>query len=209
MAKLIVSTIGMTLFSPFDLTSEERRIIKSHANDTHFAPATRKVVNRLRQKMLVHPEYLFRAVEFKTLTIYAQKTAQLQHWAMPNVRYVFIASQTPFGQFMREMCDRVIRRSYPQLRCEFISVAGLQVANAAGLDDAMRELTAFLDKLCESYQRYDVIFNISGGFKFISGSMQSYANYHGYPTVYSFDGEQMIMTKPEVPGQFPPRLVYI
>jgi D-alanine-D-alanine ligase-like ATP-grasp enzyme len=209
MAKLIVSTVGMTLFSPFGLTSEERRVIKTHANEMRLTPTVRSVLERIRQKAVQHPDLVFQSVEFKTLSLYAQKTAQYQQWALPGVRYIFVTTQTQFGQFMREVTQRAIQRAHPQLNCQYVSVAGLQVGNAAGLDDALRELTALLDGLCSAYQRLDVLFNVSGGFKFIAGSIQSYANYHGYPTVYTFDGTQMIMTKPDVPGQFPPRLVYI
>lgn len=209
MAKLIVSTVGMTLFSPFGLSSDERTILKAHANDMQLAPRAQRVLNRMRQQMQAQPAHMFRAVEFKTLELYAHSSAQHGQWAIPGMHYVFITTQTPSGELMRAMCQRAIGRVYPTLRCQFVSVAGLQVANAAGLDDALRELTAVLDGLCGDYQRHDVIFNVSGGFKFIAGSMQSYANYHGYSTVYTFDGQQLIMTKPEVPGQFPPRLVYI
>lgn len=209
MAKLIVSTVGMTLFSPFGLSSEERRVLKTHANEMRLVPAARTVFERIRQKMLQYPDLLFQSVEFTTMLLYAQKTAQSNQWALPGVRYVFVTTQTPFGQFMREVSQRTIQRAYPYLNCQYVSVAGLQVGNAAGLDDALRELTALLDGLCSAYQRFDVLFNVSGGFKFIAGSIQSYANHHGYPTIYTFDGAQMIMTKPDVPGQFPPRLVYI
>jgi hypothetical protein len=209
MAKLIVSTVGMTLFSPFGLSGEERSVLKTHANEMQLVPAARTVLERIRQKMLQQPDLVFQSVEFKTLLLYAQKTAQRQHWALSGVRYVFVTTQTPFGQFMREVIQRSVQRAYPHLNCQYVSVAGLQVGNAAGLDDALRELAALLDGLCSSYQRLDVLFNVSGGFKFIAGSIQSYANAFGYPTVYTFDGTQMIMTKPDVPGQFPPRLVYI
>lgn len=209
MAKLIVSTVGMTLFSPFGLSSEERRVLKTHANEMRLVPTARTVLERIRQKMLQYPDLLFQSVEFKTMLLYAQKTAQLNQWALPGVRYVFVTTQTPFGQFMREVSQRTIQRAYPHLNCQYVSVAGLQVGNAAGLDDALRELTALLDGLCSAYQRFDVLFNVSGGFKFIAGSIQSYANHYGYSTIYTFDGAQMIMTKPDVPGQFPPRLVYI
>lgn len=209
MAKLIVSTVGMTLFSPFGLSSEERQILKMNANEMHLVPSARNVLDRIRQKMLQQPELIFQSVEFKTLLLYAQKTAQYQQWALPGVRYVFVTTQTPFGEFMRAVTKRAIQRLYSQLDYQHVSVAGLQVSNAAGLDDALRELTEMLDELCSTYQRLDVLFNVSGGFKFISGSMQSYANYNGYSTVYTFDGSQMIMTQPDVPGQFPPRLVYI
>lgn len=209
MAKLIVSTVGMTLFSPFGLSSDDRRVLKTYANEMRLVPAARQIFERIRQKMIQHPDLIFQSVEFKTLSLYAQKTAQYRNWALPTVRYIFVATQTPFGQFMREIIQRGIQRSYPYLNCQYISVAGLQVGNAAGLDDALRELTATLDSLCGAYPRFDVLFNVSGGFKFIAGSIQSYANYHGFPTVYTFDGAQMIMTKPDVPGQFPPRLVYI
>jgi hypothetical protein len=128
---------------------------------------------------------------------------------LPGVRYIFVTTQMQFGQFMRWVTQRAIQRTHPHLNCQYVSVAGLQVGITAGLDDALRELTAMLDGLCSVYQRLDVLFNVSGGFKFIAGSIQSYANYHGYPTVYTFDGTQMIMTKPDVPGQFPLRLVYI
>lgn len=209
MAKLIVSTVGMTLFSPFGLSSEERRVLKTHANEMQLAPAARQVLERIRQKMLLQPDLVFQSIEFKTMLLYAQKTTQAQQWALPGVRYIFVTTQTPFGQFMREVSQRAIHRAYPQLNCQYVSVAGLQVGNAAGLDDALRELTVLLDGLCGAYSRFDVLFNVSGGFKFIAGSIQSYANAYGYPTVYTFDGSQMIMTKPDVPGQFPPRLVYI
>jgi hypothetical protein len=209
MAKLIVSTVGMTLFSPFGLNVDERRILKAHANALQLAPAARDVLERIRQNMQQRPDLIFQSVEFKTLLLYAQKTAQLQHWALPDARYVFVTTQTPYGQFMREMCRRTINRAHPQLNCQYVTVAGLQVGNAAGLDDALRELTVRLDELCGAYDRLDVLFNVSGGYKFIAGSLQSYANYHGYPTVYTFDGAQMIMTKPDVPGVFPPRLIYI
>jgi hypothetical protein len=50
MAKLVVSTVGMTLFSPFGLTSEERRVLKTHANEMKLAPAARSVLERIRRK---------------------------------------------------------------------------------------------------------------------------------------------------------------
>ncbi|MFZ9857744.1 MAG: hypothetical protein ACO3F2_05340 [Roseiflexaceae bacterium] len=209
MAKLIVSTVGMTLLSPFGLSSDERRMLKANANEMQLVPAVRHVLERIRQKMVENPELVFQSVEFKTLLLYAQKTARCQQWGVPSVRYIFLTTQTPLGHFMREVTQRAIHRVYPRLNSQYVSVAGLQVGNAAGLDDALRELTAMLDSICSAYQRLDAVFNVSGGFKFIAGSIQSYANYHGYPTIYTFDGSQLIMTKPDVPGQFPPRLVYI
>lgn len=209
MAKLIVNTLGVTLFASYELRPAEHIALIRYAHNLHICPTIERILPRLRALIAHNPHHIFDAIEFQTLALHARIDAQYTQWNVPGIRYLFVVPQTPLGQFMREMCQRAVEYTCPQLRYEFVCVAGLQLTNAAGLDDALRELTMRLDDVCSAYPRFDVVCNTSGGMGYLSGAIQSYANARGYPTIYSCDGTNLIMTKPELPGQFPPRLVYI
>lgn len=213
MAKLIISTTGTTLFFvPDVVTSEEKLLLTRHANETNPPEELHALIRSVDNDPRYQSMSILKTAEFATLSLYRSKVRpDLADWYIPGVRYGFIYSDTFPGKMVQSVFNRFLGAHYKSVnRCNDIVVKGLQVGSAMGLDTALRELYAALDRLTEPYDRDDVLFNISGGFKFISGWMQAYAIHRGFATVYTFEGSnEMILTEPQLPGDFPPRLSYI
>lgn len=213
MPKLIVSTVGTTLFGISDVvTPDERALLARHAND--YTPP--QALLDLLESVANDPRYqsmsILKTAEFDTLALYRRKVQpDLTDWYIPGVRYGFIGTDTFPSKMVLSVFHRFLDTHYKAVnRCDDIMVRGLQVGSAIGLDAALRELYAVLDRLTGPYDPGDVLFNISGGFKFISGWMAAYAVHRGFATVYTFEGsKEMILTEPQYAGDFPPRLSYI
>jgi hypothetical protein len=213
MAKLIISTTGTTLFFvPDVVTAEEKTLLTRHANETNPPEALQALIKSVDNDPRYQSMSILKTAEFATLSLYRSKVRpDLADWYIPGVRYGFIGSDTFSGRMVTSVFNRFLNAHYKTLyRCDDIIVKGLQVGSAIGLDTALRELYATLDRLTAPYDHEDVLFNISGGFKFVSGWVQGYAIHRGFATVYTFEGSnEMILTEPLFPGDFPPRLSYI
>lgn len=213
MPQLIVSTVGTTLLRLGDVvTPNEHDLLMRHAND-YTPPQTlldllENVANDARYQNMS----ILKTAEFDTLALYRRKLRpDLTDWYLPGVRYGFIGTDTFPSKMVLSVFNRFLNTHYTSVsRCNDIVVSGLQVGSAIGLDTALRDLYDMLDRFTEPYEAGDVLFNISGGFKFISGWMAAYAVHRGFSTVYTFEGSsEMILTEPQCPGDFPPRLSYI
>jgi len=213
MPKLIVSTVGTTLFGISDvMTQEERTLLGRHANDYNPPKVVRDLLDNVANDARYQSMSILKTAEFDTLALYRKKVQpDLADWYLPGVRYGFIGTDTFPSKMVLSVFNRFLDAHYNSVnRCEDIVVRGLQVGSAIGLDTALRELYHLLDRLTGPYDREDVLFNISGGFKFVSGWMAAYAVHRGFATMYTFEGsKEMILTEPQFPGDFPPRLSYI
>jgi hypothetical protein len=213
MPQLIVSTVGMTLFQIGDVvTPAERALLGRHANDYTPPQALLDLLENVDNDPRYQNMSILNTAEFDTLALYRRRLQpDLTDWYLPGVRYGFIGTDTFPSKMVLSVFNRFLNANYTGVsRCNDIVVRGLQVGSAIGLDAALRELYAVLDRLTEPYNASDVLFNISGGFKFVSGWMAAYAVHRGFATVYTFEGsKEMILTEPQYPGDFPPRLSYI
>ncbi len=213
MTKLIISTTGTTLFGiPDMLTNEEKLLLTRHANETNPPETLHALIRSVDNDPRYQSMNILNTAEFATLSLYRSKVRpDLADWYIPGVRYGFIYSDTFPGKMVQSVFNRFLSAHYKSVyRSNDIVVRGLQVGSAIGLDTALRELYDTLDRVTGAYDRDDVLFNISGGFKFISGWMQAYAIHRGFATVYTFEASnEMILTEPQLPGDFPPRLSYI
>jgi hypothetical protein len=213
MPKLIISTVGTTLLKVRGVVSaDEEQLLTKHANDMHPPETLRALLDNVADDARYTSMDILQTAEFATLQLYRTKVApQHAHWYLPGARYVFVGTDTYTSKMVLATFRRFLNAQFPQVSIgQDIVVRGLQVQNTHGLDTALRELYDTLNRATEAYDASDVLCNISGGFKFISGWMQAYAVHKGFATVYTFEGSQaMVLSEPRFPGNFPPPLEYI
>lgn len=176
--------------------------------------AMQRTLDVLAQHISLHPELLLRSAEFDTLGLFRRRmlpTSDPRQWYVPGAQYVFIGSDTYVGHWMLARFRDFFASHYPNVPIGAdILVRGLQVKVAAGLDTALRDMQFVLDRTTHPYPHVQVLLCISGGYKFISGWMQSYAVQRGYAAIYTYeDSHELIMAQPQHPGDFPPRLFFI
>lgn len=213
MPKLIISTVGTTLLKVRGVVSaDEESLLIKHANDVNPPAAVQTLLQNVNDDARYTSMDILQTAEFATLGLYRTKVApQHTNWYVPGARYVFVGTDTYTSKLVLSVFRRFMHTQFPQVnQGQDIVVRGLQVQNTLGLDTALQELYATLNRVTKEFDRADILCNISGGFKFISGWMQAYAIQQGFATVYTFEGSQaMVLSEPRYPGNFPAPLEYI
>jgi hypothetical protein len=220
--QIILTTVGVSLLRVCSALPDAERPVSREAmtevlqNTSTVAPSApmQRTLEELARYLSLHPELLLRSAEFDTLALFRRRmvsTNDPRQWYLPRVRYAFIGSDTYVGHWMLARFRDFFGSHHPNVPIgPDILVRGLQVRSATGLDTALREMQFVLDRATRPYPHYQVLLCISGGYKFISGWMQSYAVQRGFAAIYTYeDSNELIMAQPQIPGDFPPRLLFI
>ncbi|MFM7677822.1 MAG: hypothetical protein ACKO83_03115 [Roseiflexaceae bacterium] len=212
MEKLFIMTVGTSLITgTFRLTRPQKDAVMDESlSPVPVTPAAQQVLNLYAEKLRDDHTPFLDTAEFWTMRAY-QRTLHpdSDQRFTPGARYVFVVTDTYVARWVVQMFREIITTHYPTIRIETdIVVPGLTVGMPLAFDTAQMELNQHLNRLTDPYVAAgcadDVIFNASGGFKFISGWVHTYATMRGHRVLYLYEGSrEILMTKPRIAGDFP------
>jgi putative CRISPR-associated protein (TIGR02619 family) len=209
--KLFLITVGTSLITGTGLlTSDESKTVMDESLAQTRSAEKEAILQKLTDKLRVDHEAIFRTAEFSTLRAY-QRTVNpdAPTWYNPGARYVFIGTDTSINRYVLRTFRSILSRHFATIQLEAdIIVPGLTVGVAAAYDTAQHELYQSLKMVTLPYmnqqQPQNVIICATGGFKFVSGWMHTYATIHGFGIMYIHEASrELLLTRPRIALDFP------
>jgi len=210
--KLFIITVGTSLITGTNWLTRDQKdaVMDESLSPVPVTPAAQAVLDLYAAKLHADHTPFLDTAEFWTMRAY-QRTLHpaSTHRFTPGARYVFVGTDTYVGRWVLQLFRDILTTHYPTIRIETdIVVPGFTVGMPQAFDTAQMDLNQRLNRLTEPYIAAgcadDVIFNASGGFKFISGWVHTYATNRGHRVMYLYEGSrEILMTKPRIAGDFP------
>jgi CRISPR/Cas system-associated protein Csm6 len=214
MEKLFVTTVGTSLITGTGILQPEQvKLIMKDSLVSSPSPEVATLLASLEASLAADHTPIFRTAEFATLLKYQQTVdPTASQWFVPGSLYVFVGTDTYLGKFVVNVFRSLLQKHYPTIRLtNDIVIPGLNVGVAGAYDTAQWELFRSLNTCTAPYVAREtpdnVIFNATGGFKFVSGWIHTYATLNGHRVMYLFEGSsEILLTKPAMKSDFPPKL---
>ena len=200
--KYVICTVGTSIVTR-GLAPEGRTLINRNANrpcnDQHI-PA--EFIDALEAGKI--------AVRNELRTFQYEVSAELSSLALifdwqnrhaPSVnngdQILFVITDTHVGHACADTIIEFLRGH--NIPAERLAIKGLQADNIDELQDALAELTKRVNEIVQSYRGYDITFNLTGGFKSISGYLQQTATLLGVDSCYLFEQSRSLIRIPRMP----------
>ena len=91
---------------------------------------------------------------------------------------------------------------------EMIRQPDLQTNDLASFQSALSDITQWCSETLEGYRKtYQIIFNLTGGFKSVQGFLQTLATFYADETIYIFESGKELLRIPRLPIQMMPGVV--
>jgi putative CRISPR-associated protein (TIGR02619 family) len=197
---LMLSTCGTSLLANL---ADDRRLVLRHANasaEGEVPPQDRSTLQRLlaraqRTILEAAPEQQRRlSAELSgILGYYSGRPTPVSgaHW--------LIATDTWLGFACAEIVAQVLQKTGHVASAR--RIRDLRTNSLEEFRCAMPELVKLCDQEVEAYRRnrYQVIFNLTGGFKVVQGFMQALAMRYADLSIYVFEGTDQLLQVPRLP----------
>lgn len=117
----------------------------------------------------------------------------------PRVQHLLVHTDTIVGQAAAELVQKTLAQDGSSV--EMLTAPGLRTDDAASFREALADLTWQLEEQVPSYRRqgWEVIFNLTGGFKSINAYIQALGMLHADRCVFLFEGVASLMAIPRLP----------
>ena len=117
-----------------------------------------------------------------------------------NTIHLLLATDTFLGYNTAKVIEGVLRSEGIE-NVQVISIGGLRTKEVEEFRLALAVLVKRLDEILPGYREkgYEIIFNLTGGFKSIQGFLQSIAPFYSDKSVYIFESNKELLTIPSLP----------
>ncbi len=204
MPKVIVSTCGTSLltntpdsnlrqllmktanYQSKDFLTEEKRQIDSHINN---------IQAKLTEMTLTEVKKISAELN-GILTYYQDQIPTLK--GTPDTHFILV-SDTYQGVKVGEIIANWLTSN--QLLAEVIKIADLATNNRDNFRLAMSELINWCNDTLTGFRDagYEIIFNLTGGFKSVQGFLQSFGMFYADKCIYIFQFSSELLTIPRLP----------
>lgn len=113
--------------------------------------------------------------------------------------HLLISTDTWLGRTSCRMVKDWLREK--KLSAEILKQKDLQTGDMESFQTALSELAQKIEERADDYKKheYNLIFNMTGGFKSIQGFLQTLAMFHNAESIYIFEGSDKLMIIPRLP----------
>ncbi|MDQ9021839.1 putative CRISPR-associated protein [Acinetobacter sichuanensis] len=205
MPNLIVTTCGTSLFTN-GISNELRSEFFKYANHRHWADMPDDVVLRLQQhaelqqqKLLVADADVVKRMSAELNSLLSwQKDKQMHQQDM----HILIATDTALGKATAETIENWLQTQ--GYNVTIISTSGLNTASLQSFREALSGLIPLLIEQVTNYKDsgYQILFNLSGGFKSLNGFLQAFSTIYADETFYIFESSSEVLSIPKLPFYF-------
>jgi len=201
MKKLLISPCGTSILTN-GASSQEREILINNANakESEIAQEDKQVISaRIDQikeeiKSFSLDDAKGKSAELNSLIQYYNNDLN-----RPQDHHILIKTDTYLGEKTAQMIEQYLQQN--GMNVEILEIADLQTEDLNSFQFALSEIVRELSRRLAGYkeQNYEVIFNLTGGFKSIQGFLQVLAMFYADKTIYIFESEKEILEIPRIP----------
>lgn len=117
--------------------------------------------------------------------------------------HLLLCTDTWLGEESAKMVKNWLEQHH--LVVEMIRQKDLQTNDLASFQSALSDITKWCAETLESYRKtYQIIFNLTGGFKSVQGFLQTLASFYADETFYIFESGKELLRIPRLPIQMVP-----
>lgn len=188
---LLVSTCGTSLLTN-GASADDRALLTKFANEIEVDSARlTPVVEARRATLRTADEPTRRAMSAELNGI----GAVLDRYKPKQIFHLLVHTDTALGKATADLVQEALGN-----QTSLVSASGLRTNDLASFRAALADLTRQLDALVRSYreQGWFVVFNLTGGFKPLSGYLQTLAMISADRCVFLFEG-MPLMEIPRLP----------
>jgi putative CRISPR-associated protein (TIGR02619 family) len=203
--KYILSPCGTSLLTNFIKGNPQQSLIYKHANAKNKSDVPeddRKVLAKIIEQLALSMET---AGYEKAQDMSAELNSIIKFYGgvLPesNDFHLLICSDTWLGEVTAEFVSKWILQTCSDMTVVIYRQEGLQTREMTSFQWALSDLIKkFYDEL-PGYKAagYEIVFNLTGGFKAVQGFLQSIANFFADETIYIFERSEMLMRIPRLP----------
>lgn len=116
-----------------------------------------------------------------------------------NDTHVLVATDTFQGQTTSEIVRIFLKNHFPNT--QVFTPTGLSTKNKSAFQNGIKELLKWCDETLKGYQEseYEIIFNLTGGFKSLQGYLNTIGMFYASRIVYIFEQSHELINIPRFP----------
>ncbi len=198
--KLILSPCGTSLFTNRKTLFEGD--ISKDANMNENELPSEKLDDFLKTIMSIEDELMKadrkkrRKMSAEINALYALEPNGLRS----DTVHLLIETDTFFGQQTARIIKELLENEGVQ-NVQIIHIGGLRTRELSEFRFALADLVKKLDETLPGYRKsdYEIVFNLTGGFKSIQGFLQSVAPFYADRSIYIFEKSDELLTIPSLP----------
>ncbi len=202
--KLILSPVGISLLlnSLRKEESEFKRTLLQESNALQLPEEIQVKVDDLVQratKKLQHGSVSERrklSAELNSLYALYENDAH-----NTETIHILLKTDTALGEKSAEILEKFLREEWHSPNIISIPVKGLNTASLASFSRGIKNLLKKFDKMIPDYKEkgYEIIFNLTGGFKSLQGYLNIIGMFYADRLVYIFERSSELLTIPKLP----------
>ncbi len=203
--KYILSPCGTSLLTNFTKDGAQRNLIYKYANaknKSDVPEADRAVLaERIEQLALEIETAGYEQAQDMSAELNSIITFYGGVLPKANDFHLLVCSDTWLGEVTARFVSKWILRACPDMAVVIHRQEGLQTGEMTSFQWALSDLVKKFYEELPKYKAagYEIIFNLTGGFKAVQGFLQSIANFFADETVYIFEKSDMLMRIPRLP----------
>ncbi len=199
--KLIISPCGTSILTN-GASSQEREILIKNANTKEG-----KIAQEDKHLISARIDQIEKEVKTFSLDNAKEKSAELNSLIQfynsdlnrPQDHHILIKTDTYLGEQTAKLIGEFLKRY--KIAVEILDIKDLQTKNLNSFQSALSDIVRELSERLAGYkeQDYEIIFNLTGGFKGIQGFLQVLAMFYGDKTIYIFESGSELLEIPKIP----------
>ena len=194
----LVSTVGTSLITNCfnrdrtTFTAADGALVRQYANTLTTSPDIDALLLRVEAYLAAHPDAYLDTAEMNPIYKYLVHARHALGHTQLDMEYIFVTTCTVFGEFCAQQLTRYVKQNMVNAEVSMKSIPQLQIQNPDELDAGWRNLREELDDI-HTQHNANVIYNITGGYKLLSGLVQGYASNRGAPVIYTYEGDSQLV----------------
>ena len=205
MKKLIISTVGTSLLTRTpDITKEEQFLLITYANcrEEESSDEIHALVSRLQHKALEQLESRS-ILEIRKASAELNGLIGLNDGKMPSDQrdmHILVATDTVQGRATANTVKKYLHK------CGCLAMVtipkNLSTQDECHFSEGIKELLIWCDEVIPKYKEdgYEIVFNLTGGFKSLQGYMNTIGMFYADRMVYIFESpESKLIVIPRLP----------
>ena len=199
--KLIISPCGTSILTN-GASQEERKVLIANANkkEENISKEDMKLIStrieniKTEVKDLSQEDAKRKSAELNALIQYYNNDLK-----QPQDYHILIKTDTYLGGETAKIIRQYLQQH--QISVEILEISDLQTEDLNSFQFALSEIVRDFNVRLIGYkqQNYEIIFNLTGGFKSIQGFLQVLAMFYADKSIYIFESGKEILEIPRIP----------
>ncbi len=124
--------------------------------------------------------------------------------------HILLKTDTALGEKSAEILEKFLREEWHSPNIISIPVEGLNTASLASFSRGIKNLLKEFDKTIPDFKEkgYEIIFNLTGGFKSLQGYLNIIGMFYADRLVYIFERSSELLTIPKLPIKIDEKKLY-